>query len=141
MTNLGIYFWPWVTLVAFFKFGHGGYLKCRFQFWGKKRVTLHFVPFHFVPGHFVPITLSPGHFVPGHFVPGHFVPWSLCLPVNLSSSHIVPRSLAQDKKDRDAFTNSTTVKPLCQGSPGRRQNLALHFLFGQICQWLTSRLN
>jgi hypothetical protein len=79
-----------------------------------------------------PVTLSPGHFVPGHFVPGHFVPWSLCLPVNLSSSHIVPRSLAQDKKDRDAFTNSTTVKPLCQGSPGRRQNLALHFLFGQI---------
>jgi hypothetical protein len=34
MYNFNIHFWPRVTLL---KYGNGGYLVWRFQFWGRKR--------------------------------------------------------------------------------------------------------
>jgi hypothetical protein len=133
----------------------------------RKWVSLHFVPWSLCPrllcpGHFVPwslcprslcprslcplVTFSPGHLSPVTLSPvtlspWSLCPWSLCPPVTLCPGHFVPRSLVQDKKDRDAFINSTAVKQRRQGSRGRRQNLALRFLFGQICRWLTSTLN
>jgi hypothetical protein len=120
----------------------------------------HFVPSHFVPWSLCPpvilssvilspVTLSPSHFVhrglcpwslyppvtlsPVTLSPSHFDSWSLCLPVTLS-----PGPWRKMRKiETDAFIKSMAVKPRRRRSRGCRQNLALHFLFSQTCQWLT----